>query len=167
MLLCSWGFPGKNTRMGRQFLLQGIFLDQGSNPQLLHGQVDSIPLSPRETHSSLCFHPKGEWPSPGTSLASLEVSRALCWVQKPRPCLPLVFPPLHREAEAAAFFFFSPRAELSPPTWQAGEALKGPWWVAGGINSFFPLSFPHFSLILVAFSPMVRSKGWFSFWVYD
>ena len=31
--------------MGCHFLLQGIFLIQGSNLQLLHWQVDSLPLS--------------------------------------------------------------------------------------------------------------------------
>ena len=29
-------FPGKSTRVGCYFLLQGIFLTQGSNPGLLH-----------------------------------------------------------------------------------------------------------------------------------
>ena len=32
-LLCSWDFPGKNTGVGCHFLLQGIFLTQGSNPR--------------------------------------------------------------------------------------------------------------------------------------
>ena len=36
MLLCPWDFPGKNTRMGCHFLLQGIFPTQGSNPDVLH-----------------------------------------------------------------------------------------------------------------------------------
>ena len=31
MLLCSWVFSGKNTVLGCHFLLQGIFLTQGSN----------------------------------------------------------------------------------------------------------------------------------------
>ena len=44
-LLCPWGFPGKNTGVGCHVLLQGIFLTQGSNPQLLHRQVESLPLS--------------------------------------------------------------------------------------------------------------------------
>ena len=35
-LLCPLDFPGKNTRVGCSFLLQGIFLTQGSNPGLLH-----------------------------------------------------------------------------------------------------------------------------------
>ena len=43
-LLCPWHFPGKNTRVGCHFLLQGIFLTQGLNPCLLHCQADSSPL---------------------------------------------------------------------------------------------------------------------------
>ena len=35
-LLCPWNFPGKNTRVGCHFLLQGIFLTRGLNPGLLH-----------------------------------------------------------------------------------------------------------------------------------
>ena len=30
-LLCPWNFPGKSTGVGCHFLLQGIFLTQGSN----------------------------------------------------------------------------------------------------------------------------------------
>ena len=40
-------FPGKNTRVGCHFLLQGIFLTWRSNPRLLHllpWQADSLPL---------------------------------------------------------------------------------------------------------------------------
>ena len=33
--LCPWNFSGKNTRVGCHFLLQGIFLTQGSNLHLL------------------------------------------------------------------------------------------------------------------------------------
>ena len=33
---CPWDFPGKNTRMGCYFLLQGIFPTQGSSLHLLH-----------------------------------------------------------------------------------------------------------------------------------
>ena len=35
-LLCPWNSPGKNTGVGCHALLQGIFLTQGSNPDLLH-----------------------------------------------------------------------------------------------------------------------------------
>ena len=44
-LLHLWHFPGKNTGVGCHFLIQGIFPTQGSNPHLLHWQVDSLPLS--------------------------------------------------------------------------------------------------------------------------
>ena len=40
----SWDFPGKKTGVGCHFLLQGIYLTQGSNKHLLHWQVDSLPL---------------------------------------------------------------------------------------------------------------------------
>ena len=46
-LLCPWDFPGKNTGVGCHFLLQGIFLTQGSNLSLLHllhWQAGSLPL---------------------------------------------------------------------------------------------------------------------------
>ena len=42
--LSPWDCPGKNTGVGCHFL-QRIFLTQGSNPRLLHLQVDSSPLS--------------------------------------------------------------------------------------------------------------------------
>ena len=45
-------FPGKNTGVGCYFLLQGIFLTQGSNLSLLHWQVDSLPLSHQESQIS-------------------------------------------------------------------------------------------------------------------
>ena len=35
-LLCLWDSPGKNAGVGCHFLLQGIFLTQGSNLGLLH-----------------------------------------------------------------------------------------------------------------------------------
>ena len=35
-LLCPWNSSGKNTEMGSDFLLQGIFLTQGSKLGLLH-----------------------------------------------------------------------------------------------------------------------------------
>ena len=48
-LLCPWDSPGKNTGVGCDALLQGIFPTQGLNPTLLcllHLQVDSLPLAP-------------------------------------------------------------------------------------------------------------------------
>ena len=48
MLLHPWDFPGKSTGMGCYFLLQRIFLTQGSNPGLLHCRQMLYPLSHRD-----------------------------------------------------------------------------------------------------------------------
>ena len=45
-LLCAWNFPGRNTGVGYNFLLQGLFLTQGLNPRLLHWQEGPLPLAP-------------------------------------------------------------------------------------------------------------------------
>ena len=45
-LLHPWDFPGKNTGVGCHFLLQGIFLTQGSNPSLLQCKQIIYWLSP-------------------------------------------------------------------------------------------------------------------------
>ena len=47
-VLCPWDSSGKNPGVGCHFLLQEIFLTQGSNLcllGLLHWQADSLPLS--------------------------------------------------------------------------------------------------------------------------
>ena len=44
-LLCPWDFPGKNIRADCHFLVQRLFLTQGSNLCLLHWQADSLLLS--------------------------------------------------------------------------------------------------------------------------
>ena len=41
----SLGFSRQEYWSGCHFLLQGIFLTQGSNPRLWHWQTDSLPLS--------------------------------------------------------------------------------------------------------------------------
>ena len=48
-----WNFPGKDTGVGYHFLLQGIFLSQGSN---LHWQADSLPLTTGEALLCKCIH---------------------------------------------------------------------------------------------------------------
>ena len=53
----SMGFPGKSTRVGCHFLLQGIFLTQGSNPGLPHCRQTLYHLNyqgsplPKESHT--------------------------------------------------------------------------------------------------------------------
>ena len=49
--LCPWNFPGKSTGVGCHFLLQGIFLTQGSNPGLLHCTQILYHWATREAHS--------------------------------------------------------------------------------------------------------------------
>ena len=44
-LLCPWASPGKNTGTGCHFLLQGIFLTQGSNLDLWHCRQSLYQLS--------------------------------------------------------------------------------------------------------------------------
>ena len=42
-LLHPWDFPGKSTRVGCHFLLQGIFPTQGSNPRSPALQAAALP----------------------------------------------------------------------------------------------------------------------------
>ena len=53
-LLGPRNFSGKNAEASCHFLLQGIFTTQGSNPHLLHWQVDSLPLS----HLAISYNTK-------------------------------------------------------------------------------------------------------------
>ena len=41
-----WTSPGKNTGVGCHFLLQGLFLTQGSNPGLLHPRQVALLTEP-------------------------------------------------------------------------------------------------------------------------
>ena len=47
-LLCAWDFPGKIPGVGRHFLLQGIFVTQGSNPGFPHCGQTLFQLSHQE-----------------------------------------------------------------------------------------------------------------------
>ena len=52
-LLCPWVFPGKNAGVSCHFLLQGIFLTQGPNLDLLHCRQMLYPLSHQGSPFSL------------------------------------------------------------------------------------------------------------------
>ena len=60
-----WDSPGKNTRWGCHFLLQGIVPTQGSNPWLqclLHWQTNSLTLGPPEKPlSGKCYPSNSSW----------------------------------------------------------------------------------------------------------
>ena len=49
-VFCPWDSPGKNTRVGCRFLLQGIFLTQGLNPGLPHCRQMLYDLSHQGSH---------------------------------------------------------------------------------------------------------------------
>ena len=52
--LCPWDYPGKNTGVGCHFLLQGIFLTQGSNLHPLHWQ-EYCTTEPPGKHQALRY----------------------------------------------------------------------------------------------------------------
>ena len=78
LLLSSGDFPGKNTAVGYHFLLQRIFLTQGSNLHLLYWQVDSLPPKPpqRPTTGDTCWVTKVV--SDSLRPYGLQSSRLLC-----------------------------------------------------------------------------------------
>ena len=63
------GILHKNTGVGSHFLLQGTFLTQGSNPGLLHWQVDSLPLSHQEAFTFHFYALEKEMATPSSVLA--------------------------------------------------------------------------------------------------
>ena len=56
-LLCPWGCPGKNARVGGHALLQEIFLTQGLYLLFPALQADSLPLSHQGNYKTTdCCH---------------------------------------------------------------------------------------------------------------
>ena len=98
--LCPWDFPGKNTRVGCHFLLQGLFPIQGLVPHLLyilHWQADSLLLC----HLRSPFLDNQKYlvvKSKGSAASSLGFRFQLCHVQAVWPwaydwtSLGLIFP---------------------------------------------------------------------------
>ena len=95
-LLCPWDSPGKNTRVGSQALLQGIFLTQRLNPGLLHCRQILYCLSHqgRPLQELLGTHIQPHiftllsafgWLSPGSLLKSCTPGSKSC----SKPCSPI------------------------------------------------------------------------------
>ena len=62
-LLCPWVSPGRNTGVGCHFLLQGIFLTQGSNPHLVclqHWQAHFFTAEPPGEAPEIDIHTKDD-----------------------------------------------------------------------------------------------------------
>ena len=55
-LLSPWDSPGKNTGVGCHFLLQGVFLTQGSNSQLLHCRQSFYQLGHQDPYKPCAGH---------------------------------------------------------------------------------------------------------------
>ena len=78
-LLCPWDFPGKNTRVGCHFLLQGIFLTSGierASPTL---QAGSLLLSHQGSAPVMIYHS----PQPRSKLASEDHDLCSCALASP------------------------------------------------------------------------------------
>ena len=94
-LLYRPAFPGTNTRVGCQSLLQGIFLTRGLDPRLLHRQADSLPPSHQRSphiHCCFCGSVAQSCPTlcgpvdcslPGSSVHGLLQARVLEWFAMP------------------------------------------------------------------------------------
>ena len=88
-LLCPWDSPTKNTGVGCNVFLHGIFLIQGSNPGscllcLLYWQVGSLPLAQPGKPSLLSFRlnfpGKMIYPLiPSSSHSHYSRSPSFCW----------------------------------------------------------------------------------------
>ena len=76
-LLCTWNYPSKNTGVSCHFLLQGIFLTQGSNLHLWHWQADSWSWATWEAHLTLVYIKKKIKSSPCFA-KSLQSCPTLC-----------------------------------------------------------------------------------------
>ena len=60
-LLCPWDSSGKNAGVGYHFLLQGIFLAQGSNPSLLHCRQTTFWATGKPPRSKVNWCKTGIW----------------------------------------------------------------------------------------------------------
>ena len=96
--LCPWNSPDKNTRVGSNSLLQGIFLTQGLNLGLLHWRQILYLLSHQGNESesesrsvlSSSLRLYSPWKSPGqnTGVGSLSLLQGIFPTQGSNPGLP-------------------------------------------------------------------------------
>ena len=72
----SMDLPDKNTTVGFHFLLQGIFLTQGLDPQYLYWQAGSLSIvPPGKPHNPNQMYPRSEY-NPGRSITLSEWNRS-------------------------------------------------------------------------------------------
>ena len=75
-LLRPWDSPGKNTRMGCHFLLQGIFPTQGLNPGLPHCRQTLQTLNHQGSPANC--HMTQQIPLMGIHLKEIRIERDTC-----------------------------------------------------------------------------------------
>ena len=131
-LLCPWNFPGKNTRVGCHFFLQGIFPTQESNPGLLHCKQILYCLS----HQGRCYYhftlisPRFVWKRQ-RGHAEQDMGRCMQWV--------LPSPWTFQKPEVPSNR--SPPAHPLRDTLCIGGHTQSEWW--GQSLSPSPLQKPH------------------------
>ena len=79
---CPWNFPGKNTGVGCHFILQGIFLIQGSNPRLLcllPWQANSLLLVPPQRPTLLINKMQSQMCLSYINLSINNLTKVLCY----------------------------------------------------------------------------------------
>ena len=112
-LLCPWGFPGKNTGVGCPFLLQGIFLTQGSNLCLL--RFDSLLLS--HQGSSVSTLVSGKMRGQSQDVLTPESL----------PLTPVIYYRLDNQSQNQNVIFIEHGSNIS--TWRFREGANHCWWV--------------------------------------
>ena len=80
--------PGKNPGVGCHFLLQGIFLTQGSNPRQRHWRADSFPLSHRGSPASQFTGGEIEAQRGESGRTTSLLGSTTSWTQSWRPLAP-------------------------------------------------------------------------------
>ena len=112
-----WDSPGKNTGVGYHSLLQGFFPTQGSNLDLLHWQVDSLPLAKQGSKKQ--FYIRVESPAPPLPCVSLHHSWRANHNHSLQVC---VYHPHHSVTLTS---LLSPAPWTPPGTWNAPFPFTG------------------------------------------
>ena len=160
ILLCPQGFPGEHTGVGCHFLLQGIFLSQGSNlhllsPGLSGGLTTEQPAKPGSCVLTSCGTwvqlPHGMW-SPGMEPVSPALAGGFLTTAppaksyppfSPSPSVPYPHSPLGLQHPPETFGAGTSRASQSPRSHPSLCQLSA---TGDGLSICFgPAHPPHFS----------------------
>ena len=110
--LCAWDIPGKNTGAGSLSLLQGSFLTQGLNLDLLHCRQIFYLLSHRGkwnwkslvvSDSLPCHRLYSLWNSPGQNIGVGSLSNLQKWNPGLPPCRWILYQLSHKDTLCSAY----------------------------------------------------------------